>query len=75
MQHVENLHRTARLLRRIHDIGGPSEFEGVSVVEIVSDVLMAANAAQVQEVQDNLLWSKRVDAPLAKVIPLKGAGT
>ena len=50
-EHVDNLNRAARLLRRIADVG-PSEFEGVTLTEIVGDVLMAAHNVQTREMAD-----------------------
>lgn len=47
--HADNLGRAARLLKRIGDIEGPSEFEGVALTEIVGDVLMAQNRAYMDE--------------------------
>lgn len=44
-QHAANLGRAARMLKRLDDIGGPSEIEGVSLKEIVGDVLEAQNRA------------------------------
>ncbi len=73
--HFENLNRAARLLRRIADIGEVSEFEGVSMIEIVGDVLMAANAVHIREEVDALLafrCSPDESAGMAEVIELQG---
>ncbi len=72
--HFENLNRAARLLRRIADVGEVSEFEGVSMVEIVGDVLMAANAVHVREEVDALLafrCSPDESAGMAEVVELQ----
>ena len=48
-RYAENLGRAARMLKRLDDIGGPSELEGVSIKEIVGDILEAQNRAFVEE--------------------------
>jgi hypothetical protein len=59
--YVENLGRAARLLQRIADIGGPAEFEGVTIKEIVGDVLMAAHEARLRDVERKLAFRCNVD--------------
>jgi hypothetical protein len=48
-RYAENLGRAARMLKRLDDIGGPSELEGVSLKEIIDDVLTAQNHAFMDE--------------------------
>lgn len=48
-RYAENLGRAARMLKRLDDIGGPSELEGVSIKEIVGDILEAQNRAFMDE--------------------------
>ena len=48
-RYAENLGRAARMLKRLDDIGGPSELEGVSLKEIIADVLEAQNRAFLDE--------------------------
>jgi len=48
-RYAENLGRAARMLKRLDDIGGPSELEGVSLGEIIGDVLEAQNRAFLDE--------------------------
>lgn len=48
-RYAQNLGRAARMLKRLDDIGGPSELEGVSLKEIVGDVLEAQNRAFLEE--------------------------
>lgn len=48
-RYAENLGRAARMLKRLDDIGGPSELEGVSIKEIVGDILEAQNRAFLDE--------------------------
>jgi hypothetical protein len=50
-RYAENLGRAARML---DDIGGPSEVEGVSLKEIVADVLEAQNRAFLDEAIERL---------------------
>ena len=47
--HADNLGRAARLLKRLADIGGPGEFEGVALSEIVGDILTAQSRAYMTE--------------------------
>ena len=47
--HADNLGRAARLLKRLADIGGPNEFEGVALSEIVGDILTAQSRAYMTE--------------------------
>ena len=69
--HVENLNRAARLLRRIGDAGGVSEFEGVTLTEIVGDVLMAAHLVRTSELGDALVYRcNPMLAELAEVVDL-----
>ena len=49
-----NLGRAARMLKRLDDIGGPSELEGVSLKEIIADVLEAQRQAFLQEAMDRV---------------------
>ena len=58
-EHTANLGRAARLLKRVADIGGPNEFEGVAIKEIVADVLEAQNRAFMEATIDR--FSRRVD--------------
>jgi hypothetical protein len=53
-RYAENLGRAARMLKRLDDIGGPSEVEGVSLKEIVADVLEAQNRAFLDEAIERL---------------------
>lgn len=48
-RYADNLGRAARTLKRLGDIGGPSEIEGVSLKEIINDVLEAQNRAFMDE--------------------------
>lgn len=48
-RYAENLGRAARMLKRLDDIGGPSELEGVELKEIIGDVLIAQNYAYLDE--------------------------
>ena len=48
-RYAENLGRAARMLKRLDEIGGPSELEGVSLKEIIEDVLIAQNHAFMDE--------------------------
>lgn len=48
-RYAENLGRAARMLKRLDDIGGPSELEGVALSEIVADVLEAQQRAFMDE--------------------------
>jgi len=48
-RYAENLGRAARMLKRLDDIGGPSELEGVPLKEIIDDVLTAQNHAFMDE--------------------------
>ena len=57
-RYAENLGRAARMLKRLDDIGGPSELEGVSLKEIIGDVLEAQNRAFMDEAV------RRLDTPL-----------
>jgi hypothetical protein len=52
--HQQNLLRAAKLLTHIADIGGPNEFEGALISDIVTDIRLAAQRAQVQEAVDEL---------------------
>jgi hypothetical protein len=52
--HQQNLLRAAKLLTRIADIGGRSEFEGALISDIVTDLRLAAQRAQLQEAVDEL---------------------
>lgn len=62
--HVENLGRAARMLKRLDDIGGPSELEGVPIKEIIGDVLLAQRVAIEADALNRLL------APPSNVIPI-----
>jgi hypothetical protein len=53
-RYAENLGRAARMLKRLDDIGGPSELEGVSLKEIIGDVLEAQNRAFMAEAMDRV---------------------
>lgn len=53
-RHAENLGRAARMLKRLDEIGGPSELEGVSLKEIIGDVLEAQNRAFMSEAMDRV---------------------
>lgn len=46
---AENLNRAAKLIRRMADIGGPGDFEGVSLSDIAHDCAMAAGEEKVRE--------------------------
>ena len=72
--YVDNLGRAARLLSRIADIKGPAEFEGVTIKEIVGDVLMAAHEARVRDVERRLTFRCEPDesAGMAEVVELRG---
>ena len=48
-EHAANLGRAARLLRRIADIDGPREFEGVPLDAIIEDVLIAQRETFMRE--------------------------
>lgn len=47
--YAANLGRAARLLKRIDDLDGLSEFEGVPLRDIYADVLLAQNEAFMRE--------------------------
>jgi hypothetical protein len=42
------------MLKRLDEIGGPSELEGVSIREIVADVLEAQNRAFLEEAVERI---------------------
>lgn len=46
---AENLNRAAKLIRRMADVGGPGDFEGVSLLDIATDCAMAAGEETVRE--------------------------
>lgn len=58
-QHAANLGRAARMLKRLDDIGGPSELEGVPLKEIVADVQLAQHRAYMAEAMERV----GLDAP------------
>lgn len=62
--HIENLGRAARMLKRMEDIGGPSELEGVALREIIEDIYLAQRAA----IRVDAL--SRIVEPPTNVIPI-----
>lgn len=67
--HALNLGRAARLLKRIDDLpNGPETFEGVSVKDIIGDVLLAQNEAFMREAYDRVGLSSGETQP-TNVIP------
>ena len=71
--YVENLGRAATLLKRLHELGQES-YEGVSMVEIVGDVLQAQHQAITAEAQQRIIFRCDVDESggVADVIELHG---
>lgn len=65
-EYAANLGRAARLLQRVSHIGGPEDFEGVAIKELVADVLEAQNRAFMEAAIDG--FSRRV--PDANVVDL-----
>lgn len=65
-RYADNLGRAARMLKRLEDIGGPSELEGVSLKEIIGDVLEAQNRAFMAEAVE------RVSSLPSNVVELHG---
>lgn len=61
--HIENLGRAARILKRLHDIGGPAELEGVPWQDVIDDVLLAQRKA----IEADLLF--RLELP-DNVVPI-----
>jgi hypothetical protein len=72
--HQQNLLRAAKLLTRIADIGAPNEFEGALISEIVTDVRLAAQRAQVQEAVDELYSVKVPENVIAFSDYLRASG-
>ena len=48
---ADNLRRASKLIRRLADIGGPSEFEGASLSSIAADCALAASEMRHAELQ------------------------
>lgn len=63
-RYADNLGRAARMLKRLDDIGGPSEIEGASLKEIIGDVLEAQNRAFLDEA------IRRIDATPDNVVDI-----
>ena len=74
-EYAANLGRAARLIKRLADINGPNEFEGVLLKEIVSDLLVAQNNAYAAEAAKRIgVFRCEPDesAGLAEVVELHG---
>lgn len=71
--HADNLGRAARILKRLADLEGPAQFEGVRLKDIIGDVLAAQNAAYMAAAVDRT-FACNVDesAGMADVVELQG---
>lgn len=70
--YAANLGRAARLLKRLSNVIGPDEFEGVKVKEIIGDVLMAQNRAYMENALERFQCDIDESAGMAEVHEIHG---
>ena len=72
---ADNLRRASKLIRRLADIGGPSEFEGASLNSIAADCALAASEmrhAELQGVMREFHCNPDESAGMAEIVELHG---
>lgn len=71
--YADNLGKAARLLKRISEIGGPDEFEGVPIAELAHDVVTAQRQAYMSEAYNRSGFACNVDesAGMAEIVELQ----